>query len=152
MIRLKRLAFIGNSLPRRCGIATFTTHLQQAVSASRPDLDVGIVAMTDQGHSYDYPPVVRFQIASDSIEEYVRAANCLNADRTDVVSLQQMMDCATSIDAKLQVQENEKKVSRGKQGDKVEVKSSMANTRRTQVSGGGMHSNKRDNFFLIGSD
>ncbi|HEX3402208.1 MAG TPA: glycosyltransferase family 4 protein [Acetobacteraceae bacterium] len=88
MIRLKRLAFIGNSLPRRCGIATFTTHLQQAVAASRPDLDVGIVAMTDQGHSYDYPPVVRFQIASDSIEEYVRAANCLNADRTDVVSLQ----------------------------------------------------------------
>ena len=29
-----RIAFIGNSLPRRCGIATFTTDLQEAVSAS----------------------------------------------------------------------------------------------------------------------
>ena len=47
MTRLSRLAFIGNSLPRRCGIATFTTHLQQAVAASRPDLDTRIVAMTD---------------------------------------------------------------------------------------------------------
>ena len=33
MIRARRIAFIGNSLPRRCGIATFTTDLQQAVAA-----------------------------------------------------------------------------------------------------------------------
>ena len=39
MTPLRRLAFIGNSLPRRCGIATFTTDLQQAISTSRPDLD-----------------------------------------------------------------------------------------------------------------
>ena len=32
---LSRVAFIGNSLPRRCGIATFTTDLQQAVAKSR---------------------------------------------------------------------------------------------------------------------
>ena len=35
MTPLSRVAFIGNSLPRRCGIATFTTDLQQAVSTSR---------------------------------------------------------------------------------------------------------------------
>jgi hypothetical protein len=40
----RRLAFIGNSLPRRCGIATFTTHLHQAISASRSDLEASIVA------------------------------------------------------------------------------------------------------------
>ena len=88
MTRFKRLAFIGNSLPRRCGIATFTTHLQQAVAASRPDLDVSIVAMTDQSHRGDYPAVVRHQIAAGNIEEYIRVAHCLNADGTDVVSLQ----------------------------------------------------------------
>ena len=32
MTPLRRIAFIGNSLPRRCGIATFTTDLQQAIS------------------------------------------------------------------------------------------------------------------------
>jgi glycosyltransferase involved in cell wall biosynthesis len=86
--RLNRLAFIGNSLPRRCGIATFTTHLQQAVAASRPDLDTRIVAMTDQGRSYGYPPVVCFQIEDHKVEDYARAAVFLNAGRFDAVSLQ----------------------------------------------------------------
>jgi glycosyltransferase involved in cell wall biosynthesis len=88
MNRISRLAFIGNSLPRRCGIATFTTHLQQAVAASRPDLDTSIVAMTDQGQVYDYPPDVCFQIEDDRIEDYARAADFLNSGRFDAVSLQ----------------------------------------------------------------
>ena len=58
MTPLRRLAFIGNSLPRRCGIATFTTDLQQAISTSRPDLETVIVAMTDHGQAYDYPASV----------------------------------------------------------------------------------------------
>jgi glycosyltransferase involved in cell wall biosynthesis len=86
--RLGRLAFIGNSLPRRCGIATFTTHLQQAVAASRPDLETRIVAMTDAGHTYDYPPVVCFQIEDHKVEDYARAAVFLNAGRFEAVSLQ----------------------------------------------------------------
>ena len=36
MTSLHRIAFIGNQLPRRCGIATFTHDLHQAVSAARP--------------------------------------------------------------------------------------------------------------------
>src|SRR5690242_11586459 len=51
-----RLAFLGNSLPRRCGIATFTNDLQQAVATSRHDIETAIVAMTDHGQSYEYPP------------------------------------------------------------------------------------------------
>ena len=35
MTALRRLAFIGNSLPRHCGIATFTTDLQQAIASRR---------------------------------------------------------------------------------------------------------------------
>ncbi len=44
-----RLAFIGNSLPRRCGIATFTNDLQHAVALSRPGAETVIVAMNDAG-------------------------------------------------------------------------------------------------------
>jgi glycosyltransferase involved in cell wall biosynthesis len=83
-----RVAFIGNSLPRRCGIATFTTDLQQAIAASDAAMDTGIVAMNDHGHGYDYPAAVRLEIADDRIEDYVRAADALNAGRFDVVSLQ----------------------------------------------------------------
>jgi glycosyltransferase involved in cell wall biosynthesis len=88
MTPLRRIAVIGNSLPRRCGIATFTTDLQQAISTSRPNLETCIVAMTDHGQSYDYPPAVAFKIKDNNIEEYVRAANFLNAGRFDTVCLQ----------------------------------------------------------------
>jgi glycosyltransferase involved in cell wall biosynthesis len=88
MTPLRRIAFIGNSLPRRCGIATFTTDLQQAISTSRPNLETGIVAMTDHGQVYDYPSSVALQIKDGSIEEYVRAADFINAGRFDAVCLQ----------------------------------------------------------------
>jgi glycosyltransferase involved in cell wall biosynthesis len=83
-----RLAFIGNSLPRRCGIATFTTDLQQAISRSRADAVTAIVAMTDHAHAYDYPPAVRLQINDANLEEYARAADFLNSERFDLVCLQ----------------------------------------------------------------
>ena len=85
---LHRIAFIGNSLPRRCGIATFTTDLQQAVAASGADVDTSIVAMNDHGRGYDYPPSVHCQVRDDKLEDYTRAADFLNDGRFDVVSLQ----------------------------------------------------------------
>src|SRR5688572_8328374 len=83
-----RVAFIGNSLPRRCGIATFTSDLQLAVAASRPGTETSIVAMNDRGQSYAYPPVVRNQVEDQKLEDYIRAADELNEAHVDVVSLQ----------------------------------------------------------------
>ena len=88
MTPLRRIAVIGNSLPRRCGIATFTTDLERAISNSRPSLETCIVAMNDHGQAYDYPGSVVFQIRDDSVKDYVRAAAFLNAGRFDVVCLQ----------------------------------------------------------------
>lgn len=88
MTRPGRLAFIGNSLPRRCGIATFTTDLQQAVSARRFELETVIVAMTDRDGPYDYPAPVHFEIEQGRIGDYVRGADVLDAGSFDVVSLQ----------------------------------------------------------------
>jgi glycosyltransferase involved in cell wall biosynthesis len=84
----RRIALIGNSLPRRCGIATFTTDLQRAISTSRPNLETCIVAMTDHGQAYDYPASVAFQVKDDAIEDYIRAADFLNAGRFDIACLQ----------------------------------------------------------------
>jgi glycosyltransferase involved in cell wall biosynthesis len=84
----RRIALIGNSLPRRCGIATFTTDLQRAISNSRPNLQACVVAMTDRDQTYDYPASVVLQIRDDNLQEYARAAASLNAGRFDVVCLQ----------------------------------------------------------------
>ena len=86
--KLQRIAFIGNSLPRRCGIATFTTDLQQSVAASREHLQTSIIAMCDYDQTYAYPETVGFEIRDDQPDDYVRAANALNAGKFDVISLQ----------------------------------------------------------------
>jgi glycosyltransferase involved in cell wall biosynthesis len=88
MTALRRVAFIGNSLPRRCGIATFTTDLQQALSRLPELVDTDIVAMTDHDYAYDYPPAVRFQINDARLPDYERAAGFLNSGDYEVVSLQ----------------------------------------------------------------
>jgi glycosyltransferase involved in cell wall biosynthesis len=86
--RPRRVGFIGNSLPRRCGIATFTTDLEQAIATSGAKAETCIVAMTDHGHAYDYPAVVGLQINDSRLDEYAHAADFLNAGQFDVVSLQ----------------------------------------------------------------
>ena len=88
MKMLPRVAFIGNHLPRRCGIATFTHDLHRAVATARPELDTCVVAMTDTGRTYDYPPAVRFQIRDEVVGDYVQAAEFLNNAGFDVACLQ----------------------------------------------------------------
>lgn len=84
----QRVAFIGNHLPRRCGIATFTHDLHRAVSTTRPDLETCVVAMNDTGGTHDYPAAVQFQIQDETIDDYAQAADLLNAAPFDVVCLQ----------------------------------------------------------------
>jgi glycosyltransferase involved in cell wall biosynthesis len=88
LTRARRVAFIGNSLPRRCGIATFTTHLQQAIASTGATSSTSIVAMTDEGRQYDYPSVVALEVHDQRIEEYQQAARFLNAELFDIVCLQ----------------------------------------------------------------
>lgn len=85
---VRRVAFIGNSLPRRCGIATFTAHIEEAVTRARPAIDATIIAMNDHGGSYDYPATVGFTIADQDADAYLRAAEFINRGGFDVVSLQ----------------------------------------------------------------
>src|SRR6202521_2907662 len=88
MRALQRVAFIGNHLPRRCGIATFPHDLHRAVSTSHQDLETCVVAMTNPGCTYDYPPAVRFQVREEMIDDYAQGAEFLNNASFDIVSLQ----------------------------------------------------------------
>jgi glycosyltransferase involved in cell wall biosynthesis len=84
----RKLAFVGNHLPRQCGIATFTTDLSRFVAQAAPDVESLVVAMNDAGHEHAYPPQVCFEVAEDEIAAYRRAAQYLNASGVQVVSLQ----------------------------------------------------------------
>jgi glycosyltransferase involved in cell wall biosynthesis len=85
---IKRIAFIGNYLPRQCGIATFTTDLCEAVAAEYKDTTCIALPVNDTESGYDYPPRVRFELTEKDIESYRRAADFLNINNVDMVSLQ----------------------------------------------------------------
>src|SRR5688500_5073675 len=85
---LKRFAVLGNHLPRHCGIATFTTHLAEALANELPHADALVLAMNDAGRRHAYPSRVRFEIAQSDLSSYRRAADFLNVNQVDVVSVQ----------------------------------------------------------------
>ena len=85
---LNRIAFVGNYVPRRCGIATYTHDLRCAVAAHAPDAECLVVSMNDQDSSYAYPPEVRFECRDGDFSAFRRAAEFLNLRNVDVVSLQ----------------------------------------------------------------
>ncbi|MGB7055582.1 MAG: glycosyltransferase family 4 protein, partial [bacterium] len=86
--RLKRIAFIGNYLPRQCGIATFTTDLCESIASEFTKLTCLALAVNDVEAGYSYPPRVRFELAQNDIVSYRRTADFLNINNIDLVSLQ----------------------------------------------------------------
>ncbi len=85
---IKRIAFIGNYLPRQCGIATFTTDLCEAIAAEHSDTTCIAVPVNDIESGYAYPARVRFELTEKDLESYRRAADFLNINSVDLVCLQ----------------------------------------------------------------
>lgn len=85
---LSRIALIGNALPRRCGIATYTTHVRDALRNRFPALAVDLYAMNDPGCEYDYPDSVTEVIRQEEIGDYLQAARRIEAGGAELVWVQ----------------------------------------------------------------
>jgi glycosyltransferase involved in cell wall biosynthesis len=83
-----RIAVIGNYLPRRCGIATFTTDLCAAISTEYGTARLLALPVNDTEQGYDYPARVRWSLAQDEVKSYEEAAEFLNFNNIDMVCLQ----------------------------------------------------------------
>jgi glycosyltransferase involved in cell wall biosynthesis len=84
----RTIALIGNYLPRKCGIATFTADLLEALSTETPGIDYWAVAMNDVPEGYRYPRRVRFELNQQSLTDYRLAADFLNMNHVDAICLQ----------------------------------------------------------------
>jgi len=85
---LKRIAFIGNYLPRQCGIATFTTDLCEAIAEQYSSTTCIALPVNDVTDGYAYPTRVRFELTEKDIDSYLRASDFLNINNVDLVCLQ----------------------------------------------------------------
>ena len=84
----KHVAFVGDYLPRQCGIATFTADLYKSYHSFIPDSQAMVVSVNDTPDGYDYPGEVRYDFYQHDLEAYRKAAEFLNAKDVEVVCLQ----------------------------------------------------------------
>ena len=85
---LSHIALIGNSLPRRCGLATYTSHVLQALRDRFPTLAIDHYAMNDPGRIYDYPDSVTDTIRQEENDDYMNAAARIEASGAELVFVQ----------------------------------------------------------------
>ncbi|MGZ0657370.1 glycosyltransferase family 4 protein [Coraliomargarita sp. W4R72] len=83
-----RIAFLGDFVPRMCGIATFTHDLHQAIAKAAPAADCYVTAVTDKAGGYDYPPDVRLEFQEKDLRAYRRTADFLNFQNAEVLCVQ----------------------------------------------------------------
>ncbi len=88
MKNIKKVAFVGNYLPRQCGIATFTTDLCESFASINPSVQCYAIPITDIEEGYQYPERVRLEIKEQDLDTYKAAADFLNLNNFDIVCLQ----------------------------------------------------------------
>ena len=86
--RVSRIALIGNFLPRKCGLATYTTDTFIALKHRYPDLQVDVWAMNDRPEGYDYPPEVTGSIDQRDPAAYAAAARAIEASGAQAIWVQ----------------------------------------------------------------
>jgi len=84
----KKVAFISSFLPRKCGIATFTSDLiRNVTSSAKGQFQPLVVAMrSDNELKYDDP--VKFEIRQNVKSDYICAADYVNFSNVDLVCVQ----------------------------------------------------------------
>lgn len=85
---LQSLALLGSYVPRKCGIATFTRDLRDAIAREMGPGRTLVLAMDDEPGGYPYPDDVRFQIRAHEERDYRTAAELININQIDVTVVQ----------------------------------------------------------------
>jgi glycosyltransferase involved in cell wall biosynthesis len=85
---MNKIAYVSSYSPRECGIATFTKNLVVATNKLGIFRKPLVVAMNEKETIYNYDRLVRYQIRRDLLEDYVKAAGCINTSKADLVNLQ----------------------------------------------------------------
>lgn len=83
------ITFVGNHLPRQCGIATFTTDLRNAAHQyCAGAVRMPVIAMNDRPEGYDYPDTVEWTMNQSSRQDYEGAAEFVNRSNSKLICIQ----------------------------------------------------------------
>jgi glycosyltransferase involved in cell wall biosynthesis len=83
-----KIAFISSYVPRKCGIATFTSDLIRSISsAAGLNYRPSVFALRN-GEQCGYSEPVEFTVRQDIKSDYLEACDCINSGGFDAVSVQ----------------------------------------------------------------
>lgn len=80
--------YVSSYIPRRCGIATYTKDLTNAINLLNTRSLSEILTITRTNEEIDYPWEAKFKITHDDLATYLNAAHYVNQSHADVVHLQ----------------------------------------------------------------
>lgn len=84
----RKVAFVSSYLPRRCGIATFTSDLIKNVKGAGGKSFEPLVVALQSGGANQYVDPVKFEVRRNVKNDYVSAADYINFSHVDIVSVQ----------------------------------------------------------------
>jgi len=87
-----KLICLGNYPPRKCGIATFTENIVNAIldaaTKQKLELSIEVIAMNDRDKRYDYPKIVTRSIDCIDKQAYIDTAEYINQSGASALLIQ----------------------------------------------------------------
>ncbi|RLD91616.1 MAG: glycosyl transferase [Bacteroidetes bacterium] len=87
-----KIVIVGNYPPRKCGIATFTENLVNAIllgnQEGKDNIEIEVIAMNDTNQHYNYPEIVKRIINENDKKSYFKAADYINESGATLCLLQ----------------------------------------------------------------
>jgi glycosyltransferase involved in cell wall biosynthesis len=87
-LRHQRPLFLSTYTPEKCGIATFTRDLSEAVSAHLVENSIGIAAVSRDPKAHSYPPEVVVKLNKENRSGYMAVAEFINFSEYDALCVQ----------------------------------------------------------------
>lgn len=82
----RHLALVGNALPRKCGLATYTSDVADALRSLYPEMRLDHYAMDDGSGDFYHEPIIT--IDADSLDSYRHAAEQIENSGAEAIWLQ----------------------------------------------------------------
>ncbi len=87
--RLPQIAYVSTYVPKRCGLATYTHHLREAISHAKGSRSPEpVITMCNPDEQDDYREPWMLPLVKQERDDYRRVAELINQSSVDVVSLQ----------------------------------------------------------------
>ncbi|WP_276357822.1 glycosyltransferase family 4 protein [Cohnella caldifontis] len=87
--RFPQIAYVSTYVPKKCGLATYTYHLREAVQQAKGNRQQDpVVAVCNEEERSDYREPWMWPLLKPDLEDYRRTAETINQSAVDIVSLQ----------------------------------------------------------------